>query len=87
MSHSPAFRPQYNEFGEELEIYSDLVLNLEYWDCTCEIEYIHPVSLPQCWRCEATFEERPNAREPEVRAFRERTNFQDQLSWLSGSGR
>lgn len=68
--------PPCNEYGEELEVFADLTLNLAYWDCECETDYIHPVSLPQCWRCGTTFDDRPNAREAEVQALRERTNFQ-----------
>lgn len=74
MNHAPSSSRHVNEYGEELEVYPDLVLNLEYWDCDCEADYIHAVNVPQCWRCRATFEQRPNAREPEVRAWRERAN-------------
>lgn len=74
MSHTSSLRRVFNEYNEELEVFPDLVLNLEYWDCICEGDYIHPVSLPWCHHCGETRDERPNAREPEVRALRERTN-------------
>ena len=76
MNNPRDIQRHYNEFGEELEIVGDIVMNLHYWDCACPTaDYIHPVSLERCWRCGKTQEEWPSSREPEVRALRERTNY------------
>ncbi|WP_395138124.1 hypothetical protein [Armatimonas sp.] len=61
-----------NLFGESLEIYPDgIVLNLDYWDCECAKQYIHPTSQEICPHCGAEQEEMPCSREREVIAWRE----------------
>ena len=38
----------------------------QFWDCECEINYIHPKSVSVCPRCGAVREERPDSRINEV---------------------
>jgi len=56
-----------NSDGERLEVHSDLVLNLEYWDCECARDYIHALDKAACERCGQTQESGPSSRENEVR--------------------
>jgi len=41
--------------------------DLEYWNCECDVRYIHPTSCLQCSVCGATQEEQPNSCMNEVR--------------------
>ncbi len=41
-----------------------------FWDCDCEMDYIHPASEPQCYVCQAWRDEQPNARVNEVLRYR-----------------
>lgn len=58
-----------NQFGEPIEFISGLVLNLDYWDCECDDNYIHPVNEKTCQICRSSSETQPNSRESEVLAF------------------
>ncbi len=40
--------------------------NPNYWDCDCDINYIHPKTVPVCPRCEARAETQPDARQEEI---------------------
>jgi hypothetical protein len=55
-----------NEQGETLEFVSDLVLNLDYWDCECENNYIHKNSVTSCNICKTNSTNQPNSRDSEV---------------------
>lgn len=56
----------YNEYNEKLEILGDIVLNLDYWDCDCSENYIHPIKEKYCNKCSTYEEDSPNSRENEV---------------------
>lgn len=56
-----------NEHGELLEICGGIVCNLNYWDCSCDVEYIHHQDIDRCWRCGGRYEYSPASREDEVR--------------------
>lgn len=43
-----------------------ITLNLDYWDCECEKEYIHPISQLSCCACGSLQEESPSSRDSEV---------------------
>lgn len=57
----------FNSDGERIEVYPDLVLNLDYWDCECEHDYIHALDETVCERCGQTRESGPSSHENEVR--------------------
>lgn len=40
-----------------------------FWDCECEVNYIHPKSVLVCPRCKARRDERPDSRMNEVFAL------------------
>jgi len=56
-----------NAYGERLEYVGDIMLNLDYWDCECENNFIHPISQPMCNICGSEQEESPSSRENEVK--------------------
>lgn len=51
--------------GEE----HDIICNLEYWDCECEHNFIHPLSQLNCNICGVIKETQPNSRAGEVDHF------------------
>lgn len=57
----------FNSDGERLEVYPDLVINLEYWDCECKHDYIRALDNVACERCGQTRESSPSSHENEVR--------------------
>jgi hypothetical protein len=59
----------FNEENEKLEVLGNIVINLEYWDCECYENYIHPIKQKYCNRCNAFEEDSPNSRENEVKLF------------------
>jgi len=40
----------------------------KYWDCECEVNYIHPRSQKACFKCCAIAAEQPDSRVDEVLA-------------------
>lgn len=52
--------------GDRLERAGDIVLNLDYWDCDCRHNYIHPISRGKCGVCGFLQEESPSSRQGEV---------------------
>ena len=46
---------------------SELILSEDYWDCECDIDYIHSNEETACIKCGALREEQPPAREREVK--------------------
>ncbi|MDD9857848.1 MAG: hypothetical protein OXU96_07370 [Gammaproteobacteria bacterium] len=66
----------FNSDGEQLEVYPDLVINLEYWDCECERDYIHALDKTVCEKCGQTQELGPSSHENEVREMVKSTRFQ-----------
>ena len=63
-----------NQYNDVLEIHSDLILNLNYWDCECINDFIHNNSEKSCVKCHATKEFQPNSRETEVIKLRSVTS-------------
>lgn len=59
----------YNERGERLEKLGEITLNLEYWDCDCDVDYIHSINKAHCDKCNAFEEDSPNSREDEVKKY------------------
>jgi hypothetical protein len=59
----------YNDRKERIEYHGDIILNLEYWDCDCDDNYIHPITKQFCKKCSSEQEDHPNSREDEVRKF------------------
>ena len=47
-----------------------IMLALDYWDCECEDDYIHPNSVKACGVCGSEQEDQPSSRADEVRAWR-----------------
>lgn len=50
----------------KIEIIGDITLNLEYWDCECIQNYIHPISIEYCKYCNTHQDDAPSSREEEV---------------------
>jgi hypothetical protein len=44
----------------------DCITTIQYWDCECETDYIHPRSQDNCEKCKATREDSPDSRVLEV---------------------
>ena len=55
-----------NDYGERIEEMDDFNLNLEYWDCECDQNYIHSIRLEKCQTCHTTQENGPSSRDNEV---------------------
>lgn len=61
-----------NDYNERLEYVGDIILNLDYWDCECESNFIYPISQSRCDICDSEQEESPSSRENEVQFLLER---------------
>ena len=59
-----------NRFGERLEQVGGIICNLDYWDCECAVDYIHPEREAECPHCGAFYTDMPPARENEVEEWR-----------------
>jgi len=55
-----------NKYGERIETVGGVSLNLEYWDCDCEENYIHSSKIPYCKICNTYEDDSPNSRMDEV---------------------
>ena len=55
-----------NDRNERIEQVGDIILNLNYWDCECEDNYIHRIDDLECPKCGALQNESPNSRANEV---------------------
>jgi hypothetical protein len=58
-----------NEHNERIQHIGEIILNLDYWDCECEENYIHPILQSKCEFCEYDQDECPSSREIEVQYF------------------
>ncbi len=58
-----------NEYDEILQWVGDICLNLDYWDCGCESDYIHPIKKLVCKKCDVSQEDSPSSREDEVNRY------------------
>lgn len=62
-----------NDHNERLQHVGNIILNLDYWDCECENDFIHPISQQRCDICGSEQEESSSSRENEVQhLFRNR---------------
>jgi len=59
----------HNKYKERLEIVGDITLNLEFWDCACDANYIHSINETFCQICNTYEEDSPNSRENEVMEY------------------
>jgi len=64
--HSIICQDHLNAHGERLQYVGDIVLNLDYWDCECENDFVHSISQQTCNVCGSEQEESPSSRENEV---------------------
>jgi hypothetical protein len=51
--------------SNRLETVGDITLNLDYWDCECDHNYIHPNTETICTTCDTERKDQPNSRENE----------------------
>lgn len=57
-----------NKLGQTIENHENgITLNLSYWDCECNENYIHPISHKACLVCGAEQDDQPNSRAGEVK--------------------
>lgn len=59
-----------NNYGEPIEVMNDFTLNLNYWDCECPDNFIHPITNEICSICNSFREDQPNSRENEIEIVR-----------------
>ena len=55
-----------NSYGERIQYIGNIALNLEYWDCECKNNYIHPINQNKCSTCNSIQNDCPSSRENEV---------------------
>ena len=59
-----------NAQGDTIEVHADgIILNLNYWDCQCDNDYIKPVAQHQCDNCGCHIDDCPSSREDEVKEY------------------
>lgn len=61
-----SFEYERNRHGERIEDFGGIVRNLDYWDCDCEHDYIHPISRMFCLNCDMWQDDCPSSRDNEV---------------------
>jgi len=54
---------------ENLETTGGITLNLDYWDCECDDNYIHFKARTNCSKCGAIQEDQPSSRSNEVKIY------------------
>lgn len=72
MKNLTVYHDSLNDFNERLQHTGDIILNLDYWDCECKNNFIHPISHQRCNVCGSEQEESPSSRENEVHLFLKR---------------
>ncbi|MCP4424437.1 MAG: hypothetical protein GY803_08105 [Chloroflexi bacterium] len=55
--------------SEDYSVASKIELTPDYWDCECEVGYIHPNVDTGCAWCGAVRDEQPDSRVDEVQAL------------------
>jgi hypothetical protein len=50
----------------EINRYGEVLIVNEFWDCNCDNDYIHRKSEVECPVCNATPDEQPDSRLPEI---------------------
>ena len=65
--NSTIYHDSLNAHNERLQHVGNIILNLDYWDCDCKNNFIHPISQQRCGICGSGQEESPSSRENEVR--------------------
>ncbi len=56
-------------FEASLQDNDDEVTSPYYWDCECEVDYIHSYKTSQCWKCGVRKHGQPNSIKIEVEKF------------------
>ena len=64
--NSTGWHDSLNDRNERLQHVGDIILNLDYWDCECKNNFVHPISQQRCDICGSDQEECPSSRENEV---------------------
>jgi hypothetical protein len=54
------------ESSDKVYMIGELVIDMRFWDCECEKQYIHSKNTPSCLRCGAKHEDQPDARANEI---------------------
>lgn len=73
--------PEVEYWGENyiLEDVNQFPTTEQFWDCECEVNYIHPKSVLVCPRCKAQRDERPDSRMNEV--FSQMMAYPETAKW------
>ncbi len=58
-----------NEKSERIQELGEIKINLEYWDCECEQNYIHSIKEDFCKTCKTLQEDSPNSRCDEIKKY------------------
>jgi len=66
MNHSDIIFP----VKRRLEQCGDILLDLDFWDCECRKNFIHPISQSFCPICIADEKDSPSSRANEVELLR-----------------
>lgn len=61
--------PSFGTIIGDLEYHGDIILNIKFWDCECEKNFIHSITENQCKVCGALEEDCPNSRANEVEEY------------------
>lgn len=62
-----------NQYGNEIEVRPNFTLNLAYWECNCERNYIKPMTADVCDRCGYHQDDCPSANEETVQQYMNQT--------------
>lgn len=73
--NSTVYHDSLNGLNERLQHVGDITLNLDYWDCECEKNFIHPINQQYCDICGSDQEDSPSSRENEVQLYLNRIVF------------
>lgn len=52
-----------------MSMYSEIILDMDFWDCECDEDFIHSRFREFCIRCGSLRSEQPNSRANEVSHF------------------
>jgi hypothetical protein len=58
-----------NSNNKRLQSIGDIIVNLDFWDCECENDFIHPVNQLICHICGSNQEDSPSSRDNEVKCL------------------
>lgn len=69
----------FNQYKERLQFNGNITLNLEFWDCECTDNYIHPITQHLCQTCGSYQVDSPSSREDEIEEFRSSAKITTQI--------